>query len=88
MLADLEGVVAQWCNPLALQQEQSGGQGSIPGSAPPHEHHDKGPQTRLALYYFCDPAVLVANTHNFTFTFINSAKIPYMLKTNSNVLQF
>ena len=37
-----EGVVAQWCNPLTLQPEQSGGVGSSPGRAPPLERHDKG----------------------------------------------
>ena len=50
-----EGVVAQWCNPLTLQPEQSGGVGSKPGRAPPLERHDKGSRTRLALSYFCDP---------------------------------
>ena len=37
-----EGIVAQWCNPLTFQPEQSGGVGSIPGRAPPLERHDKG----------------------------------------------
>ena len=50
-----EGVVAPWCNPLALQPEQSGGVGLNPGRAPPFERHDKGLQTRLGLLYFCDP---------------------------------
>ena len=50
-----EGVVAQWCNPLTLQLEQSGGVGSIPGKATLLERHDKGVQTPLALSYFCDP---------------------------------
>ena len=36
-----EGVVAQWCNPLTLQPELSGGVGSIPGRTPPFERHDK-----------------------------------------------
>ena len=37
------GVVAQWCNPLTLQPEQSGGVGSKSGRAPPPvERHDKG----------------------------------------------
>ena len=35
-----EGVVAQWCNLLTLQPEQSGGAGSKPGRAPPLERHD------------------------------------------------
>ena len=51
-----EGVVAQWCNPLTLKPEQSGGVGSIPGRTPPLECHDKGSRTRLALSYFCDPS--------------------------------
>ena len=51
----LEGVVAQRCNPLTLQSEQSGGVGSIPGRAP-LERHDKGSRTRLAFRYFCDPS--------------------------------
>ena len=52
----LEGVVAQWCNPLILQPEPSGGVGSKPGRASPLERHDKGSRTRLALSYFCDPS--------------------------------
>ena len=40
---------------MILQSEQSGGVGSIPGRAPPLEHHDKGSRTRLALRYFCSP---------------------------------
>ena len=55
-LIRLKGVVAQWCNPLALQSDHSGGVGSIPGRTPLIEHHDKGSRTRLALSYFCDPA--------------------------------
>ena len=35
-------VVAQRCNPLALQSEQSVGVGSIPGRIPPLERHYKG----------------------------------------------
>ena len=48
----LEGVVGQWCNPLTLQSEQSGGVGSLPGRTPPLERHDKGLRTRLALSHF------------------------------------
>ena len=40
-----EGVVTQWCNPLTLQPEQSGGVGLRCGWASPLEHHDKGSQT-------------------------------------------
>ena len=54
----LEGVVAQWCNPLTLQPEQSGGVGSIRGRAPPLERHDKGSRIRLAPSHFCDPSAL------------------------------
>ena len=53
----IEGVVAQWCNPLTLKPEQSGGVGSSPGRTPPLERHDKGSRTRLGLLYFCDPSV-------------------------------
>ena len=35
-----EVVVGEWCNPLTLKPEQSGGVGSIPGRIPPHERHD------------------------------------------------
>ena len=38
----IEGVVAQWCNPLTLKAEQSGGVGSRRGRASPLERHDKG----------------------------------------------
>ena len=41
----LEGVVAQLCNPLTLQLEQSGGVGSRYGRASPLERHDKGLRT-------------------------------------------
>ena len=40
------GVVAQCCNLLTLQPEQSGGVGSIPGRAPSLELHEKASQTR------------------------------------------
>ena len=56
MSKDSEGVVAQWCNPLTLKPEQSGGVGSRGGRASPLERHDKGSRTRLALSYFCDPS--------------------------------
>ena len=52
----LDGVVAQWCTPLALKPEKSGGVGSSPGKAPPLERHEKGSRTRLGLLYFCDPS--------------------------------
>ena len=53
---DTEGVVAQWCNPLTLKSEQSGGVGSRRDRASPLERHEKGSRTRLALSYFCDPS--------------------------------
>ena len=52
----IEGVVAKWLNPLALKPEQSGGVGSISGRTPPLERRDKESQTRLYLFYFCDPS--------------------------------
>ena len=52
----IEGVVAQWYNPLTLQPVQSEGVGSMPGRAPPLEHHEKGSRTQLALSYFCNPS--------------------------------
>ena len=42
----LEGVLAQWCYPLALQPEQSGGLGSIASRALPLERHGKGSCTQ------------------------------------------
>ena len=51
-----DDVVAQWCNPLTLKSEQSGGVGSIPGGTPPLECHGKGLRTRLGLLYFCEPS--------------------------------
>ena len=42
MKVSVEGVMAQWCNPLTLQPEQSGGVRSIPCRARPLERHDKG----------------------------------------------
>ena len=51
--------MAQWCNPLILQPEQSDGVSSIPGGTPPLECHDKGSRTRLAVSYFCDPCAWV-----------------------------
>ena len=50
------GVVVQWCNPMTLQPEQSGGVGSRRDRASPLERHDKRSRTRLELSYFCDPS--------------------------------
>ena len=44
------------CNPPILQQEWSGGQGSIQGRAPPLQYHDKGLQASLCNLYFCNPS--------------------------------
>ena len=55
-LCNLEGVVAEWCNPLTLQPEQSGGQSSIPGRPSPLERHDNGSRFLLGLLYFHDPS--------------------------------
>ena len=43
----LQRFVAQWCIPLTLQSDQSGGVGSIPGRTPSLERHDKGSWTAL-----------------------------------------
>ena len=51
-----EVVMAQWCNHLTLQPEQSGRVGSILGRTPPLECHDKGSRTQLGLLYFCKPS--------------------------------
>ena len=48
--------MAQWCNPVTLQLEQSGGVGSIPSKTPPFERHEKGSRTRLGLFCFYDPS--------------------------------
>ena len=44
----IEGVVAQWYNPLILQPEQSSGVGLSPGRAPPLERRNKGSWTQSA----------------------------------------
>ena len=43
--------MAQWCNPLTLQPEQSGG--VFWSRTFPHVCHDKELRTRLGLFYFC-----------------------------------
>ena len=53
---EIEGAVAQRCNPRTLQPEQLGGVGSIPGRTPSLERHGKGSRTQLGLLYFCDPS--------------------------------
>ena len=55
-------VVAQWCNPLTLQQERPCRQSSIPCIVPPLERHDKESRTRLGLLYFCDPSARLKAT--------------------------
>ena len=51
-----EGVVAQWCDPMTLKPEQSGGVGSRCDRASPLERHDNGSRTQFALSCFCDPS--------------------------------
>ena len=53
------GVVTQWCNPLTLESEQSGGVRLIPRRALPLERHNKGLQTQLVQLY---SAMLSAKT--------------------------
>ena len=48
-----EGVVTQWCSPLALQKKESGGQGSMPGTATRLLRHNEGSQAGQCLLYFC-----------------------------------
>ena len=44
--AYFRGVVAQKCNTMTLQPEQSAGVGSTPSRTPPIEHDDKGSWTQ------------------------------------------
>ena len=60
-------VVMQWCNPLTLQPELTGGVGLISRTAPSLEHPNKVSWTQY-LATFAIPA-LGAKNHNFTFTF-------------------
>ena len=62
-----EGAVAQWCKPLTLRPEQSGGQGSIPVRALPLKRYDNRSRIRLCLLYSAIPALGVKN-HKVTFT--------------------
>ena len=62
-----EGFVAQWCNPLTLQPEQSGGVGSILSRTSPLERNDNGSRTRLGPFYSAIPA-FGAEKRNFTFS--------------------
>ena len=50
-----KGVLAQWCDPLTSQPEQSGGMGSTSSRTPSLERHYKGSRTQLGLLYFCNP---------------------------------
>ena len=56
MFPSIEGDVTQWCNLLALQQDQSNEQDSIPGRAQQLEHLDKGSRTPLALGCYWEPS--------------------------------
>ena len=49
---DVNCIVVQWCNPLTLQPEKSGGQNLIPGRAPSLERHDKGLK-KFLNFLFC-----------------------------------
>ena len=55
----VEGVVAQWCNPLTLKPEQSGSVGWKPGRTRQLERHDKGRWTQLALRYSFKPQLFL-----------------------------
>ena len=52
---------ARPCNPPTLQPEESGGQASIPGRAPPLERHDKG--SWISRFAISMIPVLGAKTH-------------------------
>ena len=65
----IEGVVAQWCNPLTRKPEQSGGVGSRRDRASPLERHERGLRIRLVLATSAIP-VLGAKNCNFTFTLL------------------
>ena len=60
--------MAQWCNPLTLKPEQSGGMGSSPGRTPSLERHDKGWRTRSVMLYFCDPGAWQLHLHFVGYT--------------------
>ena len=62
-----EGVVVQWCNPLTLKLDWSGGVGLIPSGAPSPEHLKKKLQTQLGSLFSAIPA-LGTKTYHFTFT--------------------
>ena len=54
-----------------MQPEQSGGQGSIPGRAPPHERHEKGSRTQFSASVSASVIPqLGAKRCKFTFTFM------------------
>ena len=63
-----EGVVAQWCNPLALKPEHSRGVGSIPGRTPSLGRHDKGSRTRLRCSITAILAIGAENTTSINAT--------------------
>ena len=63
---NIEGILAQWCNPLTLQPDQLGGQRLIPSMAPPLEHHDERSWTLLAPIYL---ALITATSPPPSFSF-------------------
>ena len=67
--ARIDGDVAQWCNPLTLQPEQSDAVGSILGKVPLLERRDKGSRTRSGLIATTSIPELGTKNDNFTFTF-------------------
>ena len=75
--------MAQCCNPLTLQPEQSGERGSNPTSI--YERHDKGSRTRLALNYAI-PA-FGAENHNFTFTYCSLIVSDFIRELDPIILQ-
>ena len=83
--------MAQWCNPLTLKSEQSGGMRSKPGRAPPLEHYDKWSRTRLGLLYFYDPPALGAkkpqlHLHLLTGRITKAKLVAFALLTSEEVI--
>ena len=62
-------VVAQWCNPLTLQPEQSGRVGLKPTVAQPLECHDKGVTDSIKA--LATSALLAFRTKSRNFTFLS-----------------
>ena len=73
----LEDVVAQLCNPLTLQSEQSDRVGSIPSRPLPLGRYDKGSGTQLVLHYFWDPSAWHQKLQ-FHFTFMSPLLLAFL----------